>query len=389
MTAKNLLTRVALPLLLLCIFTGSLIAQPKRPLLTDNKLLTPVDSIVDRAASIYMSNKNTVGLSIGMYRKNRFLTYNYGEVKKGSGKLPSPDNFCNIGSVAKTFVGTMLAQAIVEGKVKPEDDIRKYLPGNYPNLEYNGKSVQLVELANHTAALPQPKKEIPKALRKKWEKLTMQQQVDFFSAYDQDSLLADLHQLKPDTIPGTRYRYSSHGMMLLIVILERIYRQPYSQLLTTFLHKHLNMRDTRQVLSATDMKRASQGYDKDGNPQSFVNLESFYIGPSMNSTVRDMLKFLKANLMEKDPALKLTHQLTFGKPSGFGLGLSWMIDTDTTGARYIYHDGSVRIGFNTLCLFYPQKQLGFIIIANDTVDQAMVGEVENNISRGLSRLKEK
>ncbi|MBC9912788.1 serine hydrolase domain-containing protein [Chitinophaga varians] len=388
MTTRNLLVRAAATLLLSGMYTGRSVAQMKKPLLTDNKLLTPIDSVVDHAAGIYMSHKNTVGLSIGIYRKGRFLTYNYGEVKKGSGKLPSPDNFCNIGSVAKTFVGTMLAQAIVEGKVKPEDDIRKYLPGNYPNLEYHGRAVQLVDLANHTAALPQPKKEIPEALRENWKKLPMQQQVDFFAAYNQDSLLADLHHVKPDTIPGTRYRYSSHGMMLLMVILERVYHQPYNQLLTNFLHKHLHMKDTRQVLSAADMKRAAQGYDKAGNPQPFVNLEGFYIGPSMNSTVRDMLKFLEANLTEKDPAVKLTHQLTFGKPDGFGSGLSWMIDTDTTGARYIYHDGSVRIGFNTLCLFYPEKQLGFIIIANDTVDQAMVGEVENNISRGLSALKE-
>lgn len=370
-------------LLLSGIYTDKSVAQ----MLTDNKLATPVDSVVHRAASIYMSKPNTVGLTIGIYDKGRFLTYNYGEVKKGSGKLPSSDNFYNIGSVSKTFVATMLAQAILEGKAGADDDIRKYLPGAYPNLEYEGHPVTLVDLANHTSGFPKEINTFSPAVEERVGKLTLEQQADWYATYNQDSLLEDLHHVKPDTIPGTRYQYNSHEMMVLILLIERIYHKPYEELLTSFLKKHLDMNDTRPSLSARDLKRTAQGYNKQGEPQPYLNLKGFYIGPSMNSTVRDMLKYLQANLTEKDPAIKLTHQLTYGKPDGFGSGLAWMMDTDSTGARYIYHDGSVRIGFNTLCLFYPQKQLGFIIIANDTVDQAMVGEVENNISKGLAALK--
>lgn len=57
-----------------------------------------------------------------------------------------------------------------------------------------------------------------------------------------------------------------------------------------------------------------------------------------------------------------------------------MLNTDN-GKRYIYHDDNTKIGFNTLFTLYPDDKLGIIIIANDTVDQKRVGEIENSIKQ--------
>jgi CubicO group peptidase (beta-lactamase class C family) len=103
----------------------------------------------------------------------------------------------------------------------------------------------------------------------------------------------------------------------------------------------------------------------------------------MNSTINDMLKYIEANLSMKDKAIRLTHQLTFGMEKGFGMGLGWMMDNDSNGKRFIYHDGNTKLGYNTLCTLYPGEDLGFIIIVNDTVSQDKVGEIENNIKRAL------
>jgi D-alanyl-D-alanine-carboxypeptidase/D-alanyl-D-alanine-endopeptidase len=81
----------------------------------------------------------------------------------------------------------------------------------------------------------------------------------------------------------------------------------------------------------------------------------------------------------KDEAIRFTHQLTYGMEKGFGIGLGWMMDNSSSGERYIYHDGNTKLGYNTLCTLYPGKDLGFIIIANDTASQDRVGELENNI----------
>jgi CubicO group peptidase (beta-lactamase class C family) len=361
-------------------FSSTLFAQKNNSILSDNKLKTKLDTAVDYAARIYLQDSNTNGVSIGVYYKTKNYTYNYGKTK-----LATADEFYNIGSVAKTFVTTLLAQAVVDKKVSLNDDIRKFLPGFYPNLQYNGQPIHFVNLANHTSGLPTTFRKFSFTIQDSLKKLNMAQQVNFFSLYNEDSLLSDLHFATLDTLPGIKFHYNSSAMELLEVLLERIYKTPYEEIVTTFLRTHLKMFHTKSFLTEAEIKESVQGYNGSGKPQQFFNLKGFYFGPTMNSTINDMLKYIKANLSDNDKAINLTHRLTYGKENGFGLGLGWMMDNESNGERYIYHDGNTKIGYNTLCLFYPSEDLGFIIIANDITSQENVGQIENNIKKTLSQ----
>jgi serine-type D-Ala-D-Ala carboxypeptidase/endopeptidase len=62
-----------------------------------------------------------------------------------------------------------------------------------------------------------------------------------------------------------------------------------------------------------------------------------------------------------------------------------MIDNSSNRERYFYHDGNTKIGYNTLCTFYPTEDLGFIIIVNDTISQGKVGDLKNNIKKALDK----
>lgn len=341
-----------------------------------------------------MQDKQAVGLSIGVYKNGQSRIYNYGESFKGSGRLPKPDQFFNLGSVAKTFVGTMLAEAVVEKKAKLTDDIRLYLPGKYPNLQYQGHPIKLVDIANHTSGLPGSSREFPSRIMDSVKKLDMPAQIQFFNRYDQDSLLKDLHHLKPDTIPGTKYHYNGNAMMILILLLERIYHQPYEVLVTHYLKTHLGMYDTHTRIPAKEFSRFMQGYNDDGEPvkwlaiknpkQKDINTNMFYAGgPSMNSTMNDMMKYLKAQIKATDPAIQLSHKLTFGaNPKDFAIGLNWMYDLED-GLKDYYHSGHTGIGFNTLCEFYPEKQLGFMIVVNDNISQDKVSKLENDLHKAI------
>jgi CubicO group peptidase (beta-lactamase class C family) len=361
----------------------TLYAQAISSLLTDNKLKNKLDSTIDYAVKLYLQDSNTNGISIGIYYNGRKYTYNYGKENKGN--LTSADNFYNIGSVAKTFVTTLLAQAAVDKKLNLNDDIRKFLPGQYHNLEYEGQPIQFVNLANHTSGLPTTFRMFSPSIRDSLKKLSIAEQVDFYSLYNEDSLLSDLHLVRPDTLPGAKFQYNSSAMTLLILLLERVYHQPYEKIVTNYLMTHLKMFDTKPFLSSEEIKNAVVGYDNIGKPQQFLNLKGFYFGPTMNSTINDMLKYIQANLSEKDKAIRLTHQFTYGNKNGFGVGLSWMMDNSSNGERYFYHDGNTKIGYNTLCTFYPTEDLGIIIIVNDTISQDKVGEVENNIKKALDK----
>ena len=376
--------KIGLPLLFVITNFANANAQLNKSLLTDNKMKTFVDSAIQKAATSYMQDSNANGISIGVYYKGAKYTYNYGEIKKSSSKLPTAETFYNLGSVAKTFITTILAEAVVEHKAKLTDDIRKYLPSKYLTLQYKGHPIRLVDLANHTSALPSQFHTFPQAILDSINKLDRASQGNYFNGYNQDSLLADLHNIKPDTIPGFKYQYNGNAMLLLELLVERIFHQPYEHIVTHYLHNNLRMYHTKTMLTEDEIKQLAQGYDNHNMPQRYINYKGFTGGPSMNSTIDDMLIYIQANIAEKDKAIKLTHQLTWGNKNGFALGLGWMMD-NYNGERYVFHDGHTGIGFNTHCIFYPKQNVGFIIIVNDNISQDKVSGLEDAIKAELDK----
>jgi len=360
--------------LLLLLNSLSLTGQHLNSIKTDHIVKTQLDTIVARAVEDYLSRDNTHSVSIGIYNRGHKITYNYSK-----DNLPNANNYYNIGSVAKTFAATLLAQAVIEKKINLDDDVRKYLIGSYPNLQYNGHGILVKHLANHTSALPKTFRSLSAKVADSLSLLSIPKQVDYLANYNRNSLLVDLRKVRPYTIPGTKFSYNSTAVMLLIALLETIYADSYEHLVSSYLKTHLGMQHTAPYLDEAQKREVIQGHNNKGQPVPFANLRGFYIGPTMNSTINDLLTYMEANLKLTDKAVELTHQLTYGKEDGFGMGLGWMINTDERGVRYFYHDGNTKIGYNTLCVLYPADAYGIVIIVNDTIDQRQVGELENII----------
>ncbi|WP_166670832.1 serine hydrolase [Olivibacter sp. XZL3] len=279
-----------------------------------------------------MSDSNAVGLSIAIYENGKNYIYSYGEFEKGTGMLISEDRIFNLGSLAKTFVGLMLAEAVIEKKVNLDDDIRQYLPGKYPNLEYKGHPVKLKDIANHTSALPKSSRTFPKITLDSLDNLPLAAQFDFYDRYNQDSLLKDMHNFQLDTIPGSKYDYNNNAMTILILLLERIFEKPYENLVTAYLKGNLKLYDTKTKIQKNELDRFLLGYKSSYEPVRWldhvdrakkeINTIYFYPGgPSMNSTMNDMLKYVIANVREIDPAIKLAHEPTFTRFDSTGIGL--------------------------------------------------------------------
>src|SRR5678815_2142483 len=124
--------------------------------------LIDIDRVVNKSANKFMSDQHSVGLSVGIVKDGRSRTYNFGEVEKGKKNHPGEHTIYELASITKTFTGVLLAQASEEGKVKLDDDVRKYLDGSYPNLEFEGKSMnwrQLLKLLPESCSHKPPRKE--------------------------------------------------------------------------------------------------------------------------------------------------------------------------------------------------------------------------------------
>ncbi|MFN8091129.1 MAG: serine hydrolase domain-containing protein [Vicinamibacteria bacterium] len=78
-------------------------------------------------------------------------------LERGRSRLPTSRTIYAIASITKTFTGTLLAQAAVAGRLKPDDDVRKYLDGDFPGLQFQGQPVRLFHPdASFTTPTPRP-----------------------------------------------------------------------------------------------------------------------------------------------------------------------------------------------------------------------------------------
>ena len=239
---------------------------------TDNKQNKKIDKIVHNAVQIFLSDSSRVGLSVGIYTSGKEFFFNYGSIEKEKQILPTSKTIYEIGSISKTFTGTLLAQAVKDKKVKIDDDIRIYIDGNYPNLEYNGQTIKLSKLVSHISGLPSFLPDNPKLFDNPNFDILPFTISKIQNNYTKTNFFIDLHNVKLDTIPGYNLNYSNSGAQLLKFILEKVYNNPFDKLLKDFITKPLKMPGTNSLYSKNNLKRLAKGYNRNGilmpyNPQ--------------------------------------------------------------------------------------------------------------------------
>jgi len=348
-------------LALLVLLAAQVRSQYRIQKVTDNRLETWLDTLVHDAAATYVQDASHVGLSIGIFKNGEIYTYNYGTLRKGINALPDSTTIYEIGSISKTFTGLLLAQAILDKKIKPEDDIRDYLAGAYPNLEYKARPIRIIDLANHSSGLPSFLPDKPEVFQQNPDS------VPFLLAslhrnYTKDRFLKDLHNVKIDTVPGFKYRYSNAAVQLLGFILERAYCTNFAELIARYITTPLGMRQTRfsgPAAAAT----LSRGYDAKGVEMPYMP-ELMKASGGIYSSVSDMLRYIHYQLDEQHTAVRLSHTPSHVFGDGAVLGLYWRLDKTPAGKRELWHTGGT-FGFSSYCVLYPEENTGLILLSNE------------------------
>lgn len=350
-------------ILLVLLLLHAFLVKSQDPMLkeTDNPLRSGMDTLVQEAASTFMNDPSHVGLSIGIIKDGEIHTYNYGSTQRGTKVLPDSNTIYEIGSISKTFTGLLLAQAIIDRKINLQDDIRKYLVGSYPNLEYQGRPIKIIQLANHTSGLPSFLPDRPDIFKQTADSVPFLL-ADLHRNYTKGQFLKDLHNVKIDTVPGFNYHYSNAAAQLLGFILEGVYHKTYGELITRYISAPLKM---GQTVAAVPVNRTAlaKGYDAKGNNVPYMPVLMKASG-GIYSSISDMLKYIGFQLNEKNEAVRLSHTLTRVYADGSHLGLYWRLDQTTKGMREIWHTGGT-FGFSSYCVFYPEINTGLILLSNE------------------------
>jgi serine-type D-Ala-D-Ala carboxypeptidase/endopeptidase len=339
---------------------------------TDNKEIesknysrATIDSIVNEAAGTFMKDTTQVGLSIGIIKNEIKYTFHFGSVEKGKNLRPTDSTIYEIGSVSKTFTGTLLAQAIIDDKLKLDDDIRKYLPNSYPNLEYEGQPIKIIHLANHTSGLPLLLPDIPTLFQHPQDSIPVLISA-LYQNYTLDSFWRDLHKIEIKTQPGHTINYSNTGAQLSGFILEKIYKRPYGALVKKYITEPLKMDYTNVIYAESVINRLfAKGYNRKGIKMPYNHtLSILQPAGGICSSVTDMLNYIQMHLNNKNATINLCHQATIGDTNTSATGLFWQINKPPDGKLMIWHSGAT-FGFSSYCAVYPNLNMGMIILSNE------------------------
>lgn len=172
-------------------------------------------------------DKEGVCMTVGCYKdgKTEFSCW------RGEKNLPYISHKYEIGSITKTFTGLLAAKAVIDGKINFEDSINKYIT----ELDQNKYWPTIRELVSHTSGIPMDD----------YGDLSdeeMETKNDFFNVITREKIVKYLNSLdlKKEKHPAV---YSNNGTAAMGIILERVYKNTYVNLVRDLLAE-LDLKDT-------------------------------------------------------------------------------------------------------------------------------------------------
>ena len=326
-----------------------------------------LDTVVQRLGTVFLQQPTRVGLSVGIIENGQTYFYNFGSIEKGKHQLPTSQTVYEIGSISKTFTSLLLAHAVLEKRVSLQDDIRKYLPGTYPNLAFGGQPIKLVHLANTTSRLPDnlPESRAPRSADPDSAVATI---VESLRGYTKQNFYADLHHARLDTLPGLLPRHSNVATQLLAYVLESVYQTSYADLVARYINKPL------QLTGLASTAPLPTGYNEKGHPMPRLDLPTVVAAGGLRYSAADMVKYLRYQLAEKDPAVALTHQPTWGSIEDQAIGFNWNLEQTVDSKRKLQHSGGT-FGCASYCEFYPAQKMGIVLLSNES-DESTQGSLQ-------------
>lgn len=271
--------------------------------------------------------------------------------KLDSGEPPDGDTVFEIGSITKTFTATLLARAVLSGRVMLDTPVAQLLPG-FKIPSRDGKEITLGELATQHSGLPR----LP-------SNLTPEDPTNPYADYDAAKLKAFLAGYELPRAPGASYEYSNLGLGLLGYALAQLDHTTYGALTDEEIFKPLGM--TMSGTAFTDNMRAhlAPGHDDTGKAAKNWDIDALAGAGAIRSTANDMLRYLKAN-MGIDPsslaaAMQFAQRPRADMTKTIRIGLAWM----TTEKGIIWHNGGTG-GYASFLGFTADRRHGVVILAN-------------------------
>ena len=318
---------------------------------SQNQDFLKIDSILKSKV-----DENHPGIAVGILKDGNIIYEKYFGLSNLQHKVKFDEKTrSNIASTAKQFTALMILDLSLNEKLSLEDDIRKYLPKLYKNV--NDK-IKLRHLLNHTSGIRDYVELLDLEGDVWWKRVGL----------DNDAILELIeNQEELGFTPGSQYSYSNTNYVLLTKIIEKISGKTFNVYSKNFF-ENLGMNETSFV----------EGYMKvipnRANPYSDWGRGEWWEVPTVTktngegflfTTLKNQLTFEKAvqNANHNNNVLLIKSQQPIPnseiKTYGFGLELE-----DKLGRKAMHHSGGTY-GFHSQTYRFPKEQLTIFAMSNN------------------------
>lgn len=296
----------------------------------DQELLAlKADSILEVSVDI----QEHMGITAGIMSDGELLWKNgAGWSDEGAGKAAEADMVHRIASISKPMTAIAILQLYEQGKIDLDAPIHTYIP-EYPKHEEGTFTVR--QLLTHTSGTNHYKGGMDGFSVKNYPTL--------------DDAMERFWERKLVSEPGTAYRYTTYGYVVLGVVIERVSGMEYEAYMKKYVWEPAGMMNTSIERKGVEVANASSLYkrtDKGELKKDLkTNLSMKTPGGGILSTANDLLKFGQAILdhkLIKEETFNLMVTRSGLKKQGNPYGMGWFLYKDEADrrGRIIGHSGS-------------------------------------------------
>lgn len=356
--------RLRLALLLLATAAS---AQPGRIHRLDGTTIAVKDA--EDFAQKSLAAAHVTGAEIAVLNKGKLVwSYGYGVRHKSPDQPMTPDTNTWAASFTKSVFATYVMSLVERGEFDLDMPVVKQLPQPLDSYEpYKATAVDLVK-------------------DPRWPSVTPRMLLSHSAG------LANFAFLEPDKkmhlhfTPGTDFRYSGEGIVLVQFLIEQQKHEPLDELMQDAFFEPLSMKQTGMIYRHDFDSNISDRFDKDGKFHSVTHRFPARASGNMASSANDLAHFLEALLGDRilkpktvqqmlAPQIRITSEHQFAiaanetnnaeaKRVGLAYGLGWGLLTKTKYGPAFFKEGHGDGAQNYLICFTRSRDC-MIVMTND------------------------
>ncbi|TDW96067.1 serine hydrolase [Dinghuibacter silviterrae] len=304
---------------------------------------------IDTILAAYHAQGLFNGSALVSWKGKVLIDKGYGFADRSSKRVADGTTGYRIGSTSKTFTSVIINQLVSEWRLRLDTPIRAYIP------YYANGNVTIDQLLTHRSGIHNLTEEDDYLGQELTRKYSLKEVVTRFCS---DTL---------DFPPGSQFRYSNSGFVVLALIAEAVTGKPFDTLLEERIFRPLQMDHSYVGMRRTPPEAI--GYIN-GGPEYAYDARNLIGAGGIVTTSEDLLKYSEGlhRLLPPDRLQDMLKPRVDWDEYKAWYDYGWMTDKDGFSVKHIviYHPGT-DLGFFTMFARQDDRN-ATIVLLNNTGD---------------------